>query len=299
MGKYNLYYNNIMVKLVTVATHSEAYMPWLLESCKKHRTEITILGWQEKWQGFRWRYELMLEFLKSVDDDELICFIDSYDVILLKPLEELEIYYNKIGREIVISSENVVSGVIETLFGEMKNNFFSLCDNKRLNAGLYMARCKYLKPILIDILQNYNKAEYYGDDQIMITKHCNNNKKRYHVDIENDVFLTVFNPMFSAKNDNIKIINEQLFYNDKSPFFIHGNGNTRLDDIIVELGYNMSEQAINDTYKHNIYVVLFKKCPIYTYQYFKSRLWYYLMIIIIIYCVIKIFIKYVHTYSYK
>ena len=41
-----------MVKLVTVATHSESYFPWLKESCVRYNTNLEILGWGEKWQGY-------------------------------------------------------------------------------------------------------------------------------------------------------------------------------------------------------------------------------------------------------
>lgn len=262
-----MYYNDIMVKLVTVATESQGYMPWLLESCKKHKTQITILGWQEKWQGFKWRYQLMLNYLDTIDGNELICFIDAYDVILLRPLEEIIEYYEKYDREIIISSEKMVSEYMEKMFGNIRDSFFTQCDKKRINAGLYLSRCKYLKLILRDILKNYDKKEYNNDDQIMITKHCENNKQQYHIDDKFEIFLTVFNPMLSGKLDNMKIKNGKLFYGKNNPFFIHGNGNTRMDDIIRELGYEMNLDMVIKSNMHNIYTVIFKKCPEYSKQY--------------------------------
>ena len=85
-----------MVRLVTVATHSQFYFPWLLESCKRYNTKIEVLGWGEKWKGFTWRFSLMIEYLKSLDPEEIVCFIDAYDVILLRPLEDIVSYFNDI-----------------------------------------------------------------------------------------------------------------------------------------------------------------------------------------------------------
>ena len=34
-----------MVKLVTVATHSKSYLPWLEESCRRYNVELIKLGW--------------------------------------------------------------------------------------------------------------------------------------------------------------------------------------------------------------------------------------------------------------
>lgn len=258
-----------MVKLITVATHLESYMPWLIKSCLQHNTQLTILGWQQKWLGFKWKYQLIINYINCINDEELICFVDAYDVILLRPLDEIEKYYDKIGKEIIISSENVVSNLMETLFGQIKNNYFSLCDKKRVNSGLYISKCKYLKKILRDLLNNYDKPEYHNDDQIMITKHCNINKNIYYVDTKFEIFLTIFNPMFSGKNNKLKIKNQQLYYDNHKPFFIHGNGNTKLDDIILELGYHIDPKTIYNNNIHNIKTVMLKKLPLYTYLYFK------------------------------
>ena len=54
-----------MVRLVNVATHSESYFPWLQESCKRYNTNLEILGWGEKWQGYSWKFTLMLNYLKK------------------------------------------------------------------------------------------------------------------------------------------------------------------------------------------------------------------------------------------
>jgi len=45
---------------------------------------------EKKWTGYSFKLELMMEY-KS--DDEIICFIDSFDVILLRPIQELESFF--------------------------------------------------------------------------------------------------------------------------------------------------------------------------------------------------------------
>ena len=42
--------------IVTVATHSDYYFPYLKESFKKNGKELTVLGYGEKWKGFNWRF---------------------------------------------------------------------------------------------------------------------------------------------------------------------------------------------------------------------------------------------------
>uniref|UniRef100_A0A6C0ECT0 Uncharacterized protein n=1 Tax=viral metagenome TaxID=1070528 RepID=A0A6C0ECT0_9ZZZZ len=52
----------------------------------------------------------MIDYLKSIDKDELVIFIDAYDVLLLKPLDDIEEVFNNItkvsGKKIIISCEN-------------------------------------------------------------------------------------------------------------------------------------------------------------------------------------------------
>ena len=45
--------------IVTVATESQYYFPYLIDTCRKYGKEIDILGFGEKWQGFNWRMQLM------------------------------------------------------------------------------------------------------------------------------------------------------------------------------------------------------------------------------------------------
>lgn len=47
---------NDTVHVVTVATESKSYFPYLVESCKRHGGQLEVLGMGEKWEGFNWKY---------------------------------------------------------------------------------------------------------------------------------------------------------------------------------------------------------------------------------------------------
>ena len=100
-----------MVKLITVATHYEGYLKWLEASCKRYNVNLIKLGWGEKWKDFAWRFDLVLNYLEIIikqDPYELIIFIDGYDVLLLKSLDDIEQVFNQItkytNKKIIISS---------------------------------------------------------------------------------------------------------------------------------------------------------------------------------------------------
>ena len=77
--------------IVTVATESKYYFPYLVESCRKYGKELEVLGYGEKWKGFNWRFKLMIEYLKNLNPSHIVCFIDGYDVICTRNLYEFKI----------------------------------------------------------------------------------------------------------------------------------------------------------------------------------------------------------------
>lgn len=83
------------MKLVTVATHSERYFPYLELSAKRNGHDLVVLGWGEKWQGFAWKFMLMLEYLKTLKPDEIVCFVDAYDVVILEDPKTIEGFYRQ------------------------------------------------------------------------------------------------------------------------------------------------------------------------------------------------------------
>ena len=88
-----------MVKLITVATHYDGYLKWLEAGCKRYNVNLIKLGWGQEWKGFVWKFELLLNYLTDIiaqNPYELIIFIDGYDVLLLRPLNDIEELFNKI-----------------------------------------------------------------------------------------------------------------------------------------------------------------------------------------------------------
>ena len=75
--------------ILTIATHSEGYYQTLLETCKKHKIDIEILGWEQKFINLLWKFELVNNRLKNVKDDEIVLFIDGFDTIILSNENEI------------------------------------------------------------------------------------------------------------------------------------------------------------------------------------------------------------------
>ena len=242
-----------MVKLITVVTHDSGYLKWLEESCKRYNVNLIKLGWGQKWQGFAWRFTLMINYLKSIDKDELVIFIDAYDVLLLRPLDDIEETFNSIikisNKKIIISCENNNNALLK-LFGNMQ---FGQCKSLGINAGTYMGRAKDLLDIYNKLTQDVN-FKNNDDDQVLFTTMCNNNNDLFYIDSDHNIFLIAAG-LFSKKMsfDGINIDkNKKLTFNNSTPYFIHAPGNTLMDDLIKKLGYNITNDDINNNYYNSL-----------------------------------------------
>lgn len=254
--------------IVTVVTHSENYFPYLVESCKRNGSELVILGYGEKWLGFNWKIKKMIEYLNTLHKNDVVCFVDGYDVICTRNLNELEAEFialkEKTSCKMIVGYENLF------YFNKLGNLYFGKCKNKSLNAGTYIG---YAEDILDIIQKIYNlNPKNDADDQILMTKYCNLNNDLY-IDIDNKLFLTIS----SSLNDLNKYItykDNKLTYKGNYPFFIHAPGYGILDTIIEKLGYSKCN------IRYNLYKEFFKKKIL---LYFNEILPYILLIIFFLY----------------
>lgn len=238
-----------MVKLITVATHTDGYLPWLEKSCERYNVNLVKLGFGQKWLGFSWRFKLIIDYLENINPNELVVFIDAYDVLLLRPLDNIEEYYNYIikmtGKKIIVSKDKNINSFIDFL----SKIYFGTCNSFRICAGSYMGKAKDILDFLNKINKNINDDD---DDQQLFTKYFKNNLNEIYIDTDNIFFLVrchLLKDILEYKN--IKIKNRKLTYLNSKPFFIHGNSNTLMHNLILKLGYKISNEEIKNTILKN------------------------------------------------
>lgn len=230
------------MKLVTVATHSEGYFPWLLKSCERHGVHLDVLGWGEQWKGFAWRLTLMMKYLQKQNPNEVVCFVDGFDVILLKPLDELESRFLRlkekhdfklaVGLEIPLM--RIQQWAAQLTFGK--------CDSVLINAGCYIGYAQDL----LDVIQNIYQINPYfnADDQQMLLTYCRRNPAKMYIDKDRQLFLTLV-ASFSDINKHIT----QFMQND--PCIYHGAANTNMNNLIKALGYEMTNEEATIVNKYH------------------------------------------------
>ena len=134
--------------LFTVCTHNDGWYDALVVSAKRGGYIMKTLGWQCKWGGFVWRLGLMMDAMSNLREDDIVCFTDAYDVIMLVSAPELESRYRLLvdNGGVLISVDNptrevVVDPIMRAIFG-------NCVGDKVVNAGAYMGTVAGMRTFL-------------------------------------------------------------------------------------------------------------------------------------------------------
>jgi hypothetical protein len=223
--------------IITVATNSDLYFPYLVDSCKKNGIPLTVLGYGEKWTGFTFRFDKMIQYLKKLDPNDVVCFIDGYDVICVRDLNEMTDVFLQLKKKnnckIVVAENKIIINNLFNIYNFIKVKIiFDKCKNKLLNAGTYIGHVKDILHILEQIYTGDNTL----DDQKILVQYCKSNPNDIYIDFNNELFLTIDRP-FDSVHQYLTVKNNKIYHKNNRPFFIHGNGNTYLDSTLDLVGY--------------------------------------------------------------
>jgi hypothetical protein len=290
-----------MLKIITVATNSKYYFPYLKESVKRNGGELVVLGYNQEWTGFSLKYSLMINYLKTLDSNDIVCFVDGYDVICCRNLKDMINNFIKLKKQhnckIVVGEDKMDMGFINNTISQYFIYLFygGTCKYRYLNSGTYIGYSKDVLDVVTNVYKLTNSDT--SDDQIEMKKYCRMHENDFYIDIKSELFLTMNKP-YNNIDHKIKINNNKLYYGSSQPFFIHAPAGTYLDDILIKLGYN-PDPAIQQQIKDDFY----KKYSLYLsptlYDDIKQNKHYIYILLIIIIFIIIVFIIYKNQKYYK
>ena len=271
------------MQVITVATDPQHYYHSMVESARRNNINITILGWGQKWQGFIWKLKLIKDKLKFVDPNEIIMFIDAYDIIFLKDQNEIIKNFLSYKKNIVFGAVCGNKSKLEKKVGDeifyKKYNFpkKKSCFDK-LNSGCYIGYAKNILDILNDICNLVDCNDEKIDDQVVMSKYYSENYDKKKIELDYNVKL-VYNfechNDFKYISDNLnRLTNNQtgevgisgkLFTLDEKgrffvketnsyPCLIHGHGYTNLNSIVKYLGLPSKIKSNNFNYSYNTFI---------------------------------------------
>jgi hypothetical protein len=226
--------------IVTVCTEKKFYFPYLEESCKRNGLELTVLGLHEKWKGYTWRMELMMEYLKKLPPHDIVCFVDGYDVICTRSLSTLPKDFHRIQKKtscrLIVGHDKNKKFIIQELCAKM---YFGQCKNLSLNAGTYIGKVCDVMHILENITKNMGNEK---NDQPLLTQYCQSFEEEIHIDEESELFLTITDPLK-------EICPMDSLQKENAPYFLHANYCGYMNEILLHLGYELDSEWIGQIKK--------------------------------------------------
>ncbi|XP_054904592.1 procollagen-lysine,2-oxoglutarate 5-dioxygenase 1 [Poeciliopsis prolifica] len=219
--------------VLTVATKETDGFRRFLRSAKHFNYTVKVLGQGEKWRGgdymsapgggqkVRLLKDAVVE-LKS--EDQVILFIDSYDVVFASGPKELLRKFQQTKHKVVFSSESLIwpDRHLEDKYPHVREG------NRFLGSGGFMG---YL-PNIREMVANWTGADS-DSDQLFFTKVYIDPGRRKALNITLDTKCRLFQNLHGALDEVVlkfedgRVRARNVQY-DTLPVILHGNGPTKL-----------------------------------------------------------------------
>jgi hypothetical protein len=245
--------------LVTYATHNSGYLNALIKSSKLNNFDLIILGKNKKWEGFTQRLFDIILFLKEKPKDEIICFVDGFDVLNLGSKNEFIDKFKSFNTDKVIFSTSKDNFILQLIYGKVNLNDINH-EYNRLCAGCYVGYCHKIIELFENICKIHN-SNNEDDDQTLLTQcyfNCNNCLR---LDYDNILFYCIessngiidYINLILQKQPTLELNNQYYFFQDNrlvlkknkvKPVFIQGNGNSNMNILTEKL--NLPNKIIDN-----------------------------------------------------
>ena len=217
-----------MLHIITLGSNEDE-MKYLKESAQRNGVNIRFILC-DKWNGYIDKITTMMKTIQDIPDDDIICFIDAYDVLLFTNEEEILSKFYNYDCDLLLSSElncypgeNILryNAIYDKLGMDKMTNF------KYVNSGGYIGYKRALqelfdwKPVeeIIDIIQLGGDQNYFTEYYL---EYACVTEKRIKVDMFQRIFQSVYKIYFEdIEFKNGRVVNTIL---KETPCFVHFNG---------------------------------------------------------------------------
>lgn len=217
--------------LVTVATHSERYLPVLERQSQDKNMDLVKLGYGKKYEGHFMKDMEMIAYLKTVPPSDIVIFVDGFDTLLLADKQEILKKYESYDAKLILSVENITM-----MLSYIHAAVFERVATKYINTGLYMGEAGFLLKFLEDMYsqERWNLSSNQKTWCTYLNKLSKTNQfDDIKLDVNSDLFL---NHSFTTYNWP-RMREKRVTVDDHAPCFIQGNGCEDMTHIINKTGY--------------------------------------------------------------
>uniref|UniRef100_A0A4W4E0C8 Procollagen-lysine,2-oxoglutarate 5-dioxygenase 1 n=1 Tax=Electrophorus electricus TaxID=8005 RepID=A0A4W4E0C8_ELEEL len=219
--------------VLTVATKETDGFKRFMRSAKQFNYTVKVLGRGEKWNGGSYlsapgggqKVRLLKSALDDVkEEDKIILFIDSYDVVFSSGPKELLKKFQQARHKVVFSSETLIWPD-----RHLEDKHPHVREGKRfLGAGGYIGYASNLREMVSDW-----SGKDDDSDQLYYTKLYIDPEKRKSINITLDSKCRMFQNLHGALDEVVlkfedgRVRARNVMY-DTLPVIVHGNGPTKL-----------------------------------------------------------------------
>lgn len=215
----------LKLKVISVLTHHDGYSKMLEKQMQDLKLDYEFLAFGEKWQGWKWRTEIIINRLKNLDPDKyIVALIDGHDVLCFDDEKTIIDKYLKINKPIILSVNDSVKNQMSLTMKYMLDRY--------INGGIYIGNPKLIIELFDNIVENYYYIQDKNyDDEEQINKFYYRNKNPKHLQfIKDNLYLDkdfdfVLNDIkwdhLIVNNNLVKIVNKQVVFNKIKPSFMH------------------------------------------------------------------------------
>lgn len=213
------------IHLLTIATDTSK-LTYLEKSADNYYTYFTNIGRGIEWNGGDMsgsgggqKINLMRNQLQFYNDNDIVLFVDGYDVFLVGHLEEIKNRFIGFGCNILFAAE-VNCWPDESLAPMF--DFNTQTRYKYLNSGCYIGYVKDLKRLMPDEILDSSDDQLYFQQKYLENKNNPIDDYKIELDVENYIFQCL-----SGIGDTVGVLYKGRLINvDTSccPLVVHGNG---------------------------------------------------------------------------
>ena len=185
------------IKVVTYATCMKDQLKnWEL-SVKTFNYDYTILGMGEKWLGWLQRTEGYLNFVRKQEPNQIVVLCDAYDLLFVKPPNQLYDKFIATGKNIIVSAEpNCCTGQMD--IPDNKKMFTKVCTKRSPSNNTFIYPCAgcvigYAGALAILYEQILNNP-FDTDDQSSLDDIWIKNPDILSLDYNSEIIGTVYEP---------------------------------------------------------------------------------------------------------
>lgn len=220
--------------VASVSSSAHPQLTQLRLSVQRCGYRLDTLGMGKPWRGLGSKIGLFAEYLEDKHDNDLVLFVDAYDVLLLEPATKIVRTFMAFGRPDVIffgaETNCAPDRALRLLYpqGEHETPF------RYLNSGSYLGSVRAVKAMLRDVATDIAQSHvafgcdpFRFDDQRWFARFALANPER----VELDTRAAFFHTLHGLTPGDLRLVADQpgtlqsVVVPEARPALIHGNGN--------------------------------------------------------------------------